>query len=287
MDVIGNNIANVNTAAYKTSRVIFQDIFSQTVKGGMANNEISGGTNPMQIGLGIKLSTIDIMHNPAPFGRTDNPYDMMISGDGFFVIKAPNGGYYYTRAGNFKLDNEGYLVTSDGYYVMGYTAELTYRPEVPAATDDDEPIPATVVLSGEIDIGPLQKIRLKVDGTGSADPIELTGFSIADDGSVEVLIDNEKVTIAQLAVALFSNYGGLEKAGNSMYRATSSSGSARVGRAQENGAGEIVGGGLEMSNVDLATEFTDMIVTQRGFQANSRIITVSDTLLEELVNLKR
>ena len=285
MDVIGNNIANVNTTGYKMSRVIFQDIFSQTVSGGKANTDISGGTNPMQIGLGIKLSTVDVIHTAAPFGRTDNPFDMMVSGDGFFVVEAP-GGLLYTRAGNFKLDDAGYLTTSDGYYVQGYTGDLT---EIFDPQDPTDP-------KFEIDYDALTPIRLRyekeVPGANQGDPttkkmIDLVGFAVGDDGSVSVMIDNEKVVIAKIALAMFSNPGGLEKAGGSMYRVTASSGEPVYTLAQANGAGDIKGGGLEMSNVDLATEFTDMIVTQRGFQANSRIITVSDTLLEELVNLKR
>ena len=138
MDVIGNNIANINTTGYKTSRVIFQDIFSQTVRGGMANTDINGGTNPVQIGLGIKLSTIDVMHTPAPYARTDNPFDMMVEGDGYFIVGYPvefdddgipvRYDMFYTRAGNFKLDDEGFLTTSDGYYVLGYTGEFKYIP---------------------------------------------------------------------------------------------------------------------------------------------------------------
>ena len=286
MDVIGNNIANVNTTGYKASRVIFQDIFSQTSRGGMANTGISGGTNPVQIGLGIKLSSIDVLHTPAPFARTDNPYDMMVEGDGYFIVDSPNG-YFYTRAGNFKLDDEGWLTTSDGYYVMGYAGTFTYV-QGDEATETEPAIPPSMEFNYDIDYEDLSRIRLRVPGEDEGDvPIDLDGFAVGDDGSVSVIIDNEKVTIARIALAMFSNPGGLEKAGNSMYRATASSGGAVQTQAIQNGSGKIIGGGLEMSNVDLATEFTDMIVTQRGFQANSRIITVSDTLLEELVNLKR
>ena len=124
----------------------------------------------------------------------------------------------------------------------------------------------------------------ETDGQAYAD---LLGFTVGKNGEVTVIANNRKLTISKLSVAMFANASGLEKAGNSLYRETSSSGRAEIGEAYLNGAGTIEGGGLEMSNVDLATEFTDMIVTQRGFQANSRIITVSDTMLEELVNLKR
>jgi len=331
MDVIGNNISNVNTVGYKTSRVIFQDIFSQNMAAGAANNlEIGvGGTNPMQIGLGIKLSSVDVIHSPAAFQRTDNATDMMIGGEGFFIVRGPDGDFY-TRAGNFKIDDEGFLVNTDGYFVMGYGYPATIpNPAFPDPDDDTIPerIPAITVHSEEmrdpdglsfdpprrrywVEINPdanidsgagatLQPIRVRIpvlagtpiEGAGSGpdrpDFIELLNFSVAKDGSIEVLSNNRKLTIAKVAVAMFSNPSGLEKAGNSLYRETNSSGAVQVGLAYENGAGTVEGGGLEMSNVDLASEFTDMIVTQRGFQANSRIITVSDTMLEELVNLKR
>ena len=367
MDVIGNNIANVNTTGYKASRVIFQDVFSQTLSGGMANIGPVGGTNPMQIGLGIRLSSVDVLHNFAPFQRTDKETDMMINGEGFFMVRnEDNTGYYYTRAGNFYVDNEGYLVTGQGLYVAGYSSALipyVVRPPIAGVGDDPEepgyvaaqpPIlgfrPATaedlllfpdimtnlpgtetfgeglarIRLTGfrpdfsdfaamypedaedwpEWDVatqGPIEDATpeeiaehyrewlttLVMDDVFPMEEFPLVGFAVGDDGSVSVMVNNRKVVISQVAVAMFANPAGLDKAGNSLYRETASSGRAEAGTAYYNGAGSISGGGLEMSNVDLASEFTDMIVTQRGFQANSRIITVSDTMLEELVNLKR
>ena len=313
MDVIGNNIANVNTVGYKTSRVVFQDIFSQTAKSGTAdlyaqdlnNTTITnpalyrniGGTNPMQIGLGIQLATVDVLHTPAPFQRTDNPFDMMIDGDGFFILQDENRNYYYTRAGNFYLDDEGYLVSSHGYYVMAYTYSLDYYNGDPGTPDVADAIPPGVLVDdGDLGLSEtLQKVRLRVpnEDYDPDDPdmgpefVDLIGFNVGQDGSISVIIDNIKQTIGFLGIGMFSNPGGLEKAGNSLYRQSASSGAVVQTMALQDGAGVVKGGGLEMSNVDLATEFTDMIVTQRGFQANSRVITVSDTLLEELVNLKR
>ena len=315
MDVIGNNIANVNTVGYKASRTIFQDIFSQSVKSGTSNLDFIGGTNPTQIGLGIKLSTVDVLHTPAPIQRTDNPFDMMIEGDGFFILMDENGDYYYSRAGNFYLDDAGYLVSSHGYYVMGYNFDLDYV-EYDKGSGPDPRVDATPGYLFVVDpeYGPsdtLGRIRLRyedpaalvgvdeiLDYTGGSPPVvtyddiiglyqDLTGFSVGQDGSVSVIINNVKETIAYIGVSMFSNPGGLEKAGNSLYREGPASGDALHTNALMDGAGKVLGGGLEMSNVDLATEFTDMIITQRGFQANSRVITVSDTLLEELVNLKR
>jgi len=285
MDVIGNNIANVNTTGYKASRVIFQDIFSQTVKtgsAGMGPGEGIGGTNAIQIGLGIRLSTIDVLHSPAPFARTDNPTDMTINGDGYFIVAyplardpdadvdddnpPPDFGYYYTRAGNFRIDDLGYLVTSDGFYVMGYEVRNV-------AEEGDPPYYRPVSMTLE---------PINIDDQD-------VQFTVDDNGMISVIREGERETIFQLGIGMFSNPSGLEKAGNSLYRQSSSSGIVNLSFGNDVlfGTGSISGGGLEMSNVDLATEFTDMIVTQRGFQANSRIITVSDSMLEELVNLKR
>jgi len=415
MDVIGNNIANVNTAGYKTSRVIFQDIFSQNVSAGMANQGEVGGTNPMQVGLGIRLSTVDVIHSRAAFQRTDRETDMMINGDGFFIVAQvnPDTGEFerlYTRAGNFDIDNDGYLTTSSGLYVLGSTFELVmgvvdpgnegiarrapinrgafsegdeipaypaggFRPGdvIPAGLfrndPDDEPFPASQItitvdnmhewnsqlpatitqdwpatnrplftavaardpIFGLVqgasnpglsrirvtaeravlpDIDPTtglpfgaperevgetndeyrERLEAWLEGVVANAPTEevgLPGFSVADNGDISVIMGNRKVVIGRLSIGVFSNPSGLEKAGNSLYLESASSGPVTVTEAFLDGAGKIDGGGLEMSNVDLANEFTDMIVTQRGFQANSRIITVSDTMLEELVNLKR
>ena len=354
MDVIGNNIANVNTIGYKSSRVVFQDVFNQTSNLGSANTGVIGGTNPIQVGLGMRLSTIDVIHNPAPAQLTERPLDAMINGDGMFIVEGPEG-FYYTRAGNFYLDDEGYLVTSQGYYVMGWVSVDDilvgedegdfdyddYAFGVQREPDNEWVIVNNMLLRAEdvarcyqwgavgshpmnvavTELNPddatyvLSRIRLitanldpdtgepvvEWENTYFPDPArtpedilhaapqgkELTQFNIEANGTVGVLYNNLPAAISQLAVAVFSNYGGLDKAGGSLYRETRASGGSILTIANDQGAGDFTGGALEMSSVDLAAEFTDMIVTQRGFQANSRIITVSDTMLEELVNLKR
>jgi len=302
MDVIGNNIANVNTIGFKASRTIFQDVFSQTVQMGSSNQAVewgSGGTNPIQIGLGVRLATIDVLHGPAPMQRTDRGLDMMINDDGYFVVGMPSllhedpfapdvddgrrFDYMYTRAGDFRLDNDGYLVTSGGYYVLGYAMVPMDAPAPDGTLIDME------TYDPEVD-GPIFWQR-DPDGTGGPLAIKVdddqVGIAVDADGVVSIIQDNRRIPIFQIAIAMFANNEGLERSGNSLYREGTSSGQAQIGVAGENGSGSVSSGGLEMSNVDLATEFTDMIVTQRGFQANSRIITVSDTMLEELVNLKR
>ena len=277
MDVIGNNIANVNTTAFKTSRTVFQDIYSQTVKTASAGTATLGGTNPSQIGLGVRLASIDTIFTSGATQITDNPSDLAMEGDGFFVIDINGtdpGGIKYTRAGNFYVDNAGKLVTSDGYFVMGYMLQtITYDANGNVTNMVAKPAPTLPVEATaleQLDLGPF--VNISFDSTGT-----IWGYTAND----------EKVAVAQVSMAMFTNNTGLEKAGGSLYNATASSGAALYTASGKHGSGVINPGGLEMSNVDLAAEFTDMIVTQRGFQANSRIITTSDSMLEELVNLKR
>lgn len=249
MDVIGNNIANVNTVGFKSSRVTFQDVYSQTIKTSSESTGNVGGTNPQQIGLGVHVGTIDTLFTPSGSQRTENPLDVSIEGDGFFIVQDPNtGGQLYTRAGNFYIDHNGIMTNGNGLKVLD--------------SDGNE-----------------------IDTTGH------TNISIDKNGVIKGLDSSGvEVDIATLGIANFLNPSGLEKLGNNLYRETANSGSVIADDdlvAGNNGAGFLNVGALEMSNVDLAREFTDMIVTQRGFQANSRIITTSDQLLEELVNLKR
>ncbi|NLB82038.1 MAG: flagellar hook-basal body complex protein [Clostridiaceae bacterium] len=261
MDVIGNNIANVNTAGYKSSRVVFQDIYSQMVKAGAAATETSGGTNPSQIGLGVSLGAIDILHTSAATQRTDNPLDLAIEGDGFFIVnkdgaeatEEENAGYFFTRAGNFYIDSNGDIVNANGLYLIGYSNED------PEATWDE---------ANEDSRAKISVIDPEAEEESATN--RYTDISIDETGVIwGVDSNNQKVAFAKISLATFSNVNGLEKEGSSLYIATGSSGAASYAVSGEGGAGKINPGGLEMSNVDLASEFTDMIVTQRGFQAKS------------------
>ena len=253
MDIIGNNIANVNTIGFKASRVIFQDIYSQTVKPASGATATGGGTNPQQIGLGVTVSTVDIIHTRTGAQYTGAPLDLSIEGDGFFVLKASTGNVY-SRAGNFYTDSSNLLVNGNGLKVQRVAT-----------------LPATG--TADIVIDPALYYDVTVDKNG-----QVIGI---DKGT------NKKVTIATICLATFNNQNSLEKVGENVFRENANSGTATLANPGANGAATINPGSLEMSNVDLAKEFTDMITTQRGFQANSRIITTSDSLLEELVNLKR
>lgn len=269
MDVIANNISNVNTVAFKSSRTVFQDVYSQTSKSASAATVSTGGTNPIQIGLGVKLAAIDVLHTSAATQRTDNTLDLAIEGDGYFVVKQGTS-TYYTRAGNLYVDNSGNLITANGDYIQGVTGKWSGTAGTSTWTAPTEPTNGSITTVTNINVA------------------GFTGISIDSSGVIRGLNSSgDEQVIGYIAIATFTNASGLEKQGSSLYSASPNSGTAKLSVAKTNGAGQINPGGLEMSNVDLASEFTDMIITQRGFQANSRIITTSDSMLEELVNLKR
>jgi flagellar hook protein FlgE len=254
LDVIGNNIANVNTVGFKAGRVMFKDILSQSVSGVTRPEDgTTGGVNAKQVGLGVAIAAIDTLHTPGSAMTTNVPTDIRIDGDGFFAVSPDDGTTkYLTRAGNFTLDALGQLVNGDGMFVLD---------------------------SGGAPI--------------KLDPAEVKAFSISQDGSViGVAADGTSSVVAQLGVMKVVNPSGLEKLGGNLYKMTQNAnpdGDETLTTAGdlEAGTGAIIAGQLEMSNVDLTSEFTEMIVAQRGFQANSRIITTSDEILQEVVNLKR
>jgi len=454
MDVIGNNIANVNTVGYKSQRATFQEVFNQTIKGAGSPQAGRGGTNPQQIGLGISLASIDTFHIRGAVQRTDNNTDLAINGDGFFILSnsADFLSRTYTRAGNFTLDEYGNLVAPNGYRVLGYMEDEERNPapdgstvlkgvlegivisksksypamatnsatmegnldkdlaRVPAGTDPDDidnyieynnltktfevkngvkvretttvfydslggqhkvkftfirglasgtsvgadnewgviiqnlddmsyfakddstsvsdppqlseiVIPIQFDENGKITTGSSNdkatSVILQIPGNGIFEDMEvkvdfsnltqfanestasitnkngypqgyLDTFSIGPTGEIYGIFTNgQSRVIGQIALATFKNPAGLEKTSENMYQVTPNSGEPIIGLPGSSGLGALNPGTLEMSNVDLSAEFTEMITTQRGFQANSRIITTSDEMLQELVNLKR
>ncbi|MGN0151386.1 MAG: flagellar hook protein FlgE [Wujia sp.] len=449
MDVIGNNIANVNTIGFKSSSVLFRDVLYQTSSAATGATRNTGGTNASQIGLGTKMSSIQtsISDNGAA-QTTNNPYDLMLDGPSFFIISR-GGTNYFTKVGAFQVDGAGCLTTSNGYQVMGWQVDpddptkikkdtvsalypeseenkvsspeqtsktymtgnvdmtdpdltsedgkvisvsiydslgynytvkykLTQDPnqadktmynlEITSVKDsnnieilgNDDPTTdqveggytATIaggrsiqvkfnqdgsfdyvgnqgetdallkitpidvnkkgdvfssVINGErvdgitVDFSNLtmyesggestaKMVRGGSDSTGGGRAMgKLNDVSIDQAGMIYGVYSNgESKLLGQIAVANFTNPMALEALGDSMYQTTQNSGYFDgIGSSIDEDGGKMSQGVLEMSNVDLSAEFTEMITTQRGFQANSRIITTSDTMLEELVNLKR
>jgi flagellar hook protein FlgE len=377
LDVIGNNIANVNTYGFKKGRVTFKDTMNQTISGASAATENKGGKNPMQVGLGSTIASIDLIDTQSSLQTTGRALDLAISGDGYFVVKQGQS-QMYTRAGNFYLDDNGTLVTGDGNKVQSLnangqledimvnvnallpakqTTEMVMKGNLPqdakgasellqqikvvdgygvehvidlsitpndAATgkwdvsfvnrslSNPSTITRTIDLQGNLND---LTIPLEIQGPNNVETFNVTmpirdltmnggsmdanaypdgntqgaleSFNIGSTGEINGVFSNGLVlTLGQLALAKFSNPSGLSKIGNNTFQESVNSGTANINVPGE-GRGSIAAGALEMSNVDLSEEFTEMITAQRGFQANTRIITTSDEILQELVNLKR
>lgn len=401
LDVIANNIANVNTVGFRSSRVLFQDMFSQLLRGGSAPVGNFGGSNPQQVGLGVKIGSIDINFQQGSLLFTGVSSDLAIQGNGFFVL-SDGQKTAYTRDGSFDLNANGYLIDSaTGMRVQGYLADEqgnidTNQPPrdivIPIGSagivkpttlvslignlDADAPVSPTptsvtrtievydslgtprlvtitftkqatpanqwlweasydgnVVGNGTLDFdvnGALPPgtqgtvtIPANLMNTNGSQPSDLTfqldfseitqlatadsvgsdvtirsqdgfprgvlqSFNIGANGEIIGVFSNGLTRVfAQVALATFSNVGGLVRDGNNMFLETPASGSAQIGPPRTGGRGIVSGGVLESSNVDLGNEFSSLIITQRGFQANARTITAADTLLQETVNLGR
>ncbi|MBA4292593.1 flagellar hook-basal body protein [bacterium] len=399
MNVIGNNLANVNTTAYKGSRVTFQDMLAQTVRGASRPTGNLGGTNAIQFGLGVLVAGTDINQEQGSLNATNRPTDFAIQGNGFFMVS--NGERVaYTRDGSFDLDAAGDLVhRATGERLTGWladpatgdintnapigpTSRLTIpigaRTAVQETTDINwagnldsrvftaaglattqsivrvydslggshditltltetatpnewawsaagpagstvtgtgvltfDPAngqivtgtPGTIVLTppAASGVGPLN-INLNFDGVSQLAtemqvqassqngfaPGSLSSFSVNTDGIIIGLYTNGLTRpLGQVASAIFPNANGLERQGSNLWRATDNSGIPVVGTPRTGGRGQINSGFLEQSNVDIGNEFTDLIITQRGFQANTRVVTTVDEMLQDLINMKR
>lgn len=322
LDVVGNNIANVNTFGFKKGRITFKDMVSQNMAGATGSNIDQtkntsgfGGTNVKQVGLGAQIASIDTIATQGNLQTTNRTLDLGISGDGYLTVYDAANTPFYTRAGNFYLDADGNLVTSDGYSVVGQmyiglpvggdAADGNVPDNIPTVRPTLAPgqqigggnkvadekrklfIPSEVSTVQEID-PQTGKVTYKAVQANTPNP-KIESYSIGQDGTINVIYsgDTRPRTIGQIQVTKFSNAEGLEKVGGNLYTVTANSGDPQEVWPKSEGAGSLVSGTLEMSNVDLSEEFTEMIVGQRSFQANSRIITTSDEILQELVNLKR
>jgi len=255
LDVIGNNIANVDTVGFKAASMDFADAFSETL-----------GTNalgPMQIGTGVLTAGITNQFTQGSITSTGVQTDMAVNGNGFFLVADPvSGAEYATRDGEFSVDPNGYLVTSDGMQVQGYSD------------------------SGLTTPGPI-----KIDNTGApnGDTSAVQSYSIGSDGTLTVtLADGTQFTRGQILLQNFTDPQQLTKVGNNLFSNLSAAGPLAAPVApSSNGLGSLVTGSLEMSNVDLAGQLTSLITTQRAYEANTKVITTSDEILQDLVNLKR
>ncbi len=331
MDVIGNNIANVNTYGFKASRVTFRDVYYQTSIGETAGTHAFAGNNPSTVGYGVQLGSIDKDMEMSSFQSTNRVLDIAISGSGFFITSQFDGSLLnadpdtgmladpynippksttYTRMGNFSIDSNGNLVAGANTFVLGTCNSdegLALVGDESAAILDTLNIASGRntegdneeegdVFSSDLTAANIINIEELINQAYAEDLedtekwltfADLENFNIGVDGVITVTYNSKMKAIARIELATFDNQEGLIEDGNTSFLETAASGVAKIKKPGDSGAGFTQSNKLEMSNVNLAQEFSDMIVTQRGYQANARIITTSDSMLEELVNLKR
>lgn len=289
MDVISNNIANVNTWGYKTRSANFADAMYQNSiqgKGGSAVTGGTGGMNTSQIGFGVNMGSISTDFTTGSWSPTGNGLHCMINGPSFFIVGpmkddattiAPgdlkNAGLSLSRVGIFNFDSNGYLVDDQGNYVYGYAPNPNYQEDQPEGPNNARFLQDALV--------PISLPTQNVEG-------KMQSYKISQDGSI-VGVDEAGTphTIGQIAVAAVENPNGLEQDQGYLYGIGENAGDVSATVAGNDAVGKVLSGYLEMANVDLATELASMITTQRGYQANSKIITVTDEMLEQLVNMKR
>ena len=313
LDVIGNNIANVGTTAFKSSRVRFKDMVSQNVTESASPGTSLGGVDQKQVGLGVQVSGIDTMVTQGTMQPTSRNLDVAIDGEGYLMVaKGPIDGKVnlttdtntvdqtqtldvsYTRDGALIKDDSGHLVTSDGARVMGYSIGGSESYDTSGVLTSSF-VNANGTTAPTAD--PSVLIPLSIPDTipnAAGVPQKVISFSIAKDGVINAVLEDSSVAaVGQIAMASFSNPEGLKKIGNDLYQSTSNSGQAvvRAGTGTtigtNSGYGDMLQGMLEMSNVDLSEQFTDMIIAERAFQASGKSITTGDEILQDLIGLKR
>ncbi len=268
MDVIGNNIANVHTTGYKSARAEFSDTFSETLR-------TNGSSGSMQVGTGVATATIHSKFTQGSREVTGKETDVAINGEGFFVVKdTVTNVSYATRSGNFSVDKSGYL-TLDGKRVQGYsTTDLTTRGDIKIDNTNDGTTP-----------------HAYMDPPTNSQPASMSSYYISGDGKVHVVLadgNNTDYVRGQILLQQFSDSNALVKEGEGLYSGMDAAGALAASVAPGTvGLGELKTGELESSNVDLTQEMTDLITTQRAFQASSRIITTSDEMLQDVIGLKR
>jgi flagellar hook protein FlgE len=253
LNVIGNNIANVDTVGFKAANVQFADTLSQTVGDNAAGVE--------QIGTGVTTSSIANQFTQGSITNTGVNTNMAVDGNGFFLVKDPaSGEEYVTRDGNFTVDSNGFLVTSSGMNVQGYTD------------------------STDTTVGNIQVTNTNSPG---ADTSPIQSYAFNSSGQLNVLLaDGTQYVGGQVLLQNFTSPTQLTSVGGNLYTGLSQAGPLAAPVAPGSaGLGSVVTSSLEMSNVDLAGQLTSLITTQRAYEANAKVITTSDEILQDLVNL--
>ena len=269
LDVVSNNLANLNTVGYKDQTVNFSSALSQVLSGAGGPTTQLGGTNPIEVGVGVNVQSIDTNESTGTLESTGNPLDLAIQGAGYLQVgdgTPPTlpATIDYTRAGNLTTDAAGYVTTASGQYVIGIGA--TASGTAPNITYTPGSAPSYLVIppgSSNIQVG--------TDGT----------VSYTDQNSADATY-GQTVVAGYVSLASFANPEGLASLGDNLYAQSPNSGDPTVSQASTGGVGQVISGELETSNVDLATEFTNMITAQRAYGADSHVITTADQMLQTL-----
>jgi flagellar basal-body rod protein FlgG len=245
VDNIAHNLANANTAGFKTRRAQFQDLLYQNiVQPGASAGQQTVVPTGLQVGLGTRTSSNEIIFTQGNFSQTDNPLDLVIQGQGFFQVRRPSGEIAYTRAGSFHLDRDGNMVTSDG---DALDPQITIPPDA-------------------------QSVTIAADGT----------VSYIQPGQ------NAAQIAGQIQLAGFQNPAGLNSLGHNLYMPTDASGEPTVGNpGGQEGLGTLLQGYQEQSNVSVVEEFINLIVAQRAYEANSKVVKAADEMYQQVNNLTR
>ena len=243
VDTIANNLANANTTGFKMRRMQFQDLLYQSfVQPGSSAGSQTLVPSGLQIGMGTRAASNEIIFTQGSFQQTDNPLDLVIQGKGFFQVRVPTGETAYTRDGNFQLDKDGNLVDAGG------------NPVVPNIT-----VPAQA-----------QSIAIAADGTVTYTQPGQTASQ----------------TAGQVQLANFANPAGLNSIGNNLFKPTDASGDPTVGNpGGQEGLGSLLQGYVENSNVSVVQEFINMIVSQRAYEANTKVVKAADEMYQAVNNL--
>ena len=270
LDVTASNLANVDTTGYKAQSVEFADELSQLVSAPSAPNGYTAGTNPVQIGLGVQVGSVDNNMSAGGVESTGNATDVAIQGNGWLRVADGNvaatpptfDATQYTRAGDLTFNSSGYLCTQTGQYVLGYGATNTNGAY-------------SINTAG----GPNNAIIV---------PPGSSNVTIGPDGSVNYQTPaGTSVTAGYISLATFPNQAGLQRDGGSLWSASVASGAETVGQPSTGTYGQTISGELEQSNVDMGMEFTNMIEAERGYQANASTITTADQMMQTAVQMKQ
>ena len=320
LDVIGNNLANVSTTAFKGSRVNFSTTISQTLGSASAASDSLGGVNGKQVGLGAQIASIDKIMSQGSMQSTSRSLDVAVDGSGYFMVATgpaltgdadavtikdngvgtmpANNSVAYTRDGSFVLDNEGNLLTSKGYRVLGFAMKSGVNGGNNVDNIDANGDVLYVESNNKTVAMDDKLVSLKIPDKvvkNNGDKVAVKSFNISADGLITGVLETGEITaLGQIAMSSFKNEVGLTDIGNNMYEPSGSSGAAIISSGKNSptnrnssGYGDILQGYLEMSGVDMAEQFTDMIVATKAFQAAGKTITTGDEILSEIINLKR